>query len=113
MGDSPIIDELNTIAKIKKVGTATIQVKKINSPTEASDAQVVFIPAGKKKVVMDFAPVLKNSNTLIITDDASGGFGINFVEVDQKQSFQISKANIESHKLKVNSSLIALGIPVN
>jgi hypothetical protein len=112
-GDSPILGELQAISKIKKVGALTIEVVKVNSAVEISNAQIVFIPAGKKKVLPEVAKALSGRPVLIISDNAQGEFGINFIEVDQKQSFQISKLNIELRKLKVNSSLLSLGIPVN
>ena len=113
MGDSPIIGELQAIAKLKKVAGATIEVVKVNSASEIGNANIVFVPAQKKKSLPDISQALANKYTLIITDNAPGNFGINLIEVDQKLAFQISKSNIESHKLKVNSSLIALGTLVN
>ena len=113
IGDSPIVAELQAISKIKKVGNATIEVKKANSAGEIGSSQIIFIPSGKKKVLPDVVSAMTGKPTLIISDNAQGKFGINFVEVDSKQSFQISKSNIEEHKLKVNSSLISLGTSVN
>jgi hypothetical protein len=113
IGDSPIINELQAISKIKKVGTVPIEVMKVNSVTEIGNSQIVYIPTTQKKTLTDVTKVLNSKPVLIISDQAQGDFGINFVEVDKKQSFQISKANIELKRLKVNSALIALGIPVN
>ena len=113
LGDSPILGELQAISKIKKVGQLPIEVLKVNSAVEVTNAQIVFIPASKKKALGEVAKTLSGRSVLIISDNAQGEFGINFVEVDQKQSFQVSKLNIELRKLKVNSALLALGIPVN
>ena len=113
LGDSPIISELQAISKIKKVGNSTIEVKKVNSAGEIGNTQIIFIPSGKKKALAEIAQAMTGKPTLIISDNAQGKFGINFIEVDTKQSFQISKANIEEHRLKVNSSLVALGTSVN
>ena len=113
IGDSPIIGELQAISKIKKVGSASIEVVKANSVSEIGNAQIVFIPTAKKKTLAEVTKALSGKPVLIISDNAQGDFGINFVEVNQKQSFQISKLNMEMRRLKVNSSLIALGIPVN
>ena len=113
VGDSPIINELEAISKIKKVGNAAIEVKKVNSVGEIGSTQIVYIPSDKKRVLPDLAQAMSGKATLIISDNAPGKFGINFVEVDSKQAFQISKSNIEGHKLKVNTSLISLGTLVN
>jgi hypothetical protein len=112
-GDSPIIDEINIVASKKKIGTATILVKKISNPSEIGDSKICYIPSSRKKALSEISSALKNKNILIITDNASGFFGINFTEVNQKLTFQVSKSNIESHGLKVTSNLIALGIAVN
>ena len=113
LGDSPITNELKAISKIKKVGNATIEVKQVNSVSEIGSTQIVYILPSKKKSLPDVYQALSGKPVLIISDNAQGKFGINFIEVDSKQSFQISKNNIEEHKLKVNSSLIALGTAVN
>lgn len=113
IGDSPIIGELQAISKIKKVGNATIEVKKANSVSEIVNSNIIYIPSGHRKALFDVSQAMAGKPTLIISDNAQGKFGINFVEVDSRQSFQISRSNIEDHKLKVNSSLLALGIQVN
>lgn len=113
LGDSPIIGELENIAKIKKIGNASIVVKKISSASEAADSQILFIPASKKKNSADANQVLEGKNILIITDSHTTVYGINFIEVGQKQSFQVSKSAISAHNLKLNSTLVSLGVQVN
>jgi YfiR/HmsC-like len=112
LGDSPIVGELQTISKIKKVGSVTIEVRKANSIAEIGKPNIVFVPASKKRMLSDVNQSLTGKPTLIVSDNASSDFAINFIEVDQKQSFQISKSNIEAHKLKVSASLFSLGIVV-
>jgi len=113
VGYSPIVSELEAISKLKKVGNATIEVKVVNSASEIGSTNIVYVPAAKKKSVPEIADAMAGKPTLVITDMAQGKFGINFVEVNSKQSFQISKSNIEEHRLKVNSSLLELGTVVN
>jgi len=111
-GDSPIFSELQAISKIKKVNGASIEVRKVGSVAEIGNSQIVFVPSQKKKAMVEINQTLAGKAILLVSDNASSDFGINFVEVDQKQTFQISKSNVESHKLKVNSSLLSLGIVV-
>ena len=113
LGDSPIVGELQAISKIKKVNNRPIEVKKVASIAEIGKTQILFVPSNKKKFLPDVAAAMAGKPVLIVTDNAAGDFGTNFVEVDQKQSFQVSKSNIESHKLKVSSTLLTLGIAVN
>ena len=111
-GDSPIISELQAISKIKKVSGSSIEVRKAGSVAEIGNANIVFVPASKKRSLAEINQTLAGKAILLVSDNASSDFGINFVEVDQKQSFQVSKTNLESHKLKVNSTLISLGMLV-
>jgi hypothetical protein len=112
-GDSPIVNELNVIASKKKVGSASIVVKKVNNIAEIGDSKICYIPSSRKKTIQEITMALRNKNILVITDDATDFFGINFTEVNQRLTFQISKSNIEAHGLKVTSTLIGLGIAVN
>ena len=112
-GDSPIISELQAISKIKKVAGVPIEVRKINSIPEIGNATIVFVPAPKKKSVTEINKATLDKFTLIVSDGATSDFGINFLAINGKQAFQISKSNIEKHGLKVSNSLISLGVPVN
>ncbi len=90
-----------------------MEIKKIGSALEAIGSQILYISSSHKKSATDADHQLEGRSVLIITDSNSAVYGINFVETGTKQSFQISKSAIESHHLKVNSSLVSLGIPVN
>lgn len=113
IGDSPIVNELQEISKYKKVGPANIEVKKAGSIAEVGKTNIIYLPLSKKKLLGETAQAMAGKPVLIISDNAQGKFGINFVEVDGKQSFQISKNNLEDARLKVHASLLALGIQVN
>lgn len=114
LGDSPIVTDLSSIAQVKKVGSSAITVKKIQSIAEVSDCQILYVSGNKSRLVPDLIARIQGKNILLITDDLIGksGFGINFIVKDGKQAFEVSKANIESNGLKINSGLLALGIPV-
>jgi hypothetical protein len=113
VGDSPIIEELQTIATKKKINNLPIVVKKVKDVASIGTPQIVFIPSDKRKWVADINRTSAGNPVLVISDNASGDFGINLIERDQKQMFQISKSNIESHHLKVSSSLLTLGIAID
>jgi len=114
LGDSPIVTELSTIAQVKKVGSSTISVKKVQSIGEVNECQILFVTNSKNRVVPDLLAKLQGRNILVITDELIGksGFGINFIVKDGKQAFEVSKGSIENNGLKINSGLLALGIPV-
>jgi hypothetical protein len=112
-GDSPIFSELESISKLKKVGKASINIKKVYNVSEIGDSHIVYLPPTKKGSLPSIASALADKPILIICDDAKGDFGINFIEVNQKLTFQISKTQIETHKLLVSSALLSLGALVN
>ncbi len=113
MGSSPIIGELTTIADKKTVGTQNMIVKKINSATEANDCHIVYVPANQSSKIDAIISTVGSTPVLVISDKdglISSGSGINYVSVNGKQKFEVSKSNIESTGLKVNSQLLSLGI---
>ncbi len=86
LGQSPLTKELNNLSKTKKVLNQPIVINKF-----------------------------KNISTLIITEKkgmAKQGAGINFVIVNNKQKFELNKANISKYNLKVSPNLINLAILV-
>ena len=91
-----------------------IDVKKISSVSQLSKSHMVFVPKGKATAISKLQEKLKGTSTLVITDKQGAikkGAEINFVVKGSKQKFEISKANIESQGIKVESSLLSLGIP--
>lgn len=115
LGESPIIAELNTLAKVKKVGQSAIEIKKANSVAELGEAQIIYLPSSKNRFLNDIIAKTQGKNVLIVTDEYpdKAHVNINFTVRDGKQSFEISKAKLESHRLKVNSSLLLLGLAID
>jgi len=113
MGSSPIINELSTIAEKKTVGSQDIVVKKLNSASEANACHIVYVPENQSNKVNAIISSVSSTSVLVISDKdglISSGSGINYVSVNGKQKFEVSKTNIESTGLKVNSQLLSLGI---
>lgn len=113
VGDSPIKTELESIAGLKRVGSATLEIKKVSTIAEIGNSQVIYLPLSKKKLLPEVVTKSQGKPILVVSDEAQGEFGINFVEMDGKLKFQIAKSRIELHGLRVNSSLLSLGIPVD
>src|SRR5688572_16744359 len=53
MGDSPIIEELKTMAQQKKIGDRSIKVTKISSTSEIRKCHILFIPADRQEKMSD------------------------------------------------------------
>jgi YfiR/HmsC-like len=114
-GTSAIQNELEVIAEKKKVGTQDILVKQVNTPAEIKSCNFVYIPENKSVKAQEILNSWSGSGTVIITDKpglAKTFSGINYVQVNGKQSFEINKKNLEKQGVKVNSVLLSLGIAV-
>jgi len=115
MGDSPLYEELIKMAKVKKVANQSLQILKFNDVEEIKKCQILFISKTKSEELRSVIKKVKTNSTLIVTENeglVDEGAGINFVVKDNRQKFELNKANVESHKLKISSTLEALAVEV-
>jgi len=116
LGDTPMFTELQIMARTKKYGTQTIKPIKFKTVNEISQCHILFIPKEQSGKLETAVTKTNNYNTLIITEDeglAKKGATINFVMRDNRQKFELNKANLLKHNLQVNSKLESLAIMVN
>ena len=116
IGNSPITDELETLAKSRKVGNQPIVVKKYRDTDEIGSCHILYIPPGRSGDIGSIINQVKGYNTLIITDKkglANAGAAINFVVDGSKQKFELKKSNATKYGLKVSSDLERLAIVIN
>ncbi len=114
-GASAITQELNVIAGKKTVGTQNIQVKVVSTPAEVGMCHILYVPENKSSKVPEIITQCSGKSVVLITDKpgmAQTLSGLNYVNVDGKQSFEINKALIEKQGVKVNSVLLSLGIVI-
>ncbi len=111
LGNSPLTEELRTVASKKNVGAQKILIKNISSLTD-EDFHIVFISAEKSAELGGVLSKYRDESTLVITDKKGliqNGAGINFSIENGKLIFEINKGNIEKNGLKVSSQLLSLG----
>jgi hypothetical protein len=111
LGNSPLTEELRTVASKKNVGAQKILIKNISSLTD-EDFHIVFISAEKSAELGGVLNKYRDESTLVITDKKGliqKGAGINFSIENGKLIFEINKGNIEKNGLKVSSQLLSLG----
>lgn len=116
LGASGIVAELEIIAQKRKVGAQSIIVRRISDINESLAGNILFIPEQKSTRITQAVEQLKGKGTLIITDKpglCKQGACINYVKINGKQNFEVSKTNIERQGLKVNATLLSLGITVD
>jgi hypothetical protein len=116
MGNSPVNEQLDEIARTKTVKGKKIIIRQFNKPEEIGPCHILFIP---RKAVFPFNDILakiESKGTLTITEKAGyakKGAAINFVEVDDKLKFEANPKIINDAGLKASSQLLKLAIIVN
>lgn len=115
-GDSPMMKELQTLAAAKKLKGRNIVVKKISSDSEAEGCHLVYVVPAKSGTVKTFSESTKGKPVLIVAEReglAKKGAGLSFVTMEDDQlKFDINKAIIEQHNLKIPQALVTLGLVV-
>ena len=116
IGANAFYNELTGLLQKKTVGNQKFEIKSFTSEEAVSGfCHIIFIPAENSSMLPDVLKKMKGKSTLIVTEKsglAKQGSGINFVVDNNKQRFELNKANIEKYDLKVSSTLASLAIPV-
>lgn len=113
--NTALIAELNSMAKTKMVGAQKIEVRNTSVLEGIGNPHILFVCGDQPTPLADIVNRLKGKNTLIVTERpgmARQGAAINFVVVQNKQKFELNKNNAEKYNLKVSTTLVQLGIPV-
>lgn len=117
LGTTPFYNDLASLLSTKTVGAQKFEIKSFTSVESMNGlCHIIFIPAGNSSMLADVTKKMKGKSTLIVTEKsglAKQGAAINFVVENNKQRFEMNKANIEKYNLKVSSTLMALAIPVD
>ncbi|MFZ6010166.1 MAG: YfiR family protein [Bacteroidota bacterium] len=115
MGDSPIVEELKTMAQAKKVGDRTIKIVRINSPAEIRKCHMLFVAASKSSELAEVVNKVNTQSILVITEEpglGAKGSDINFIVKDGKLAFELNQAAINKQNLKVANELSRLAIMI-
>jgi hypothetical protein len=113
LGDSPILEELKTMAQAKKVGERSIKVTKISNPNDIRKCSMLFVPAAKSGKIDEVLAKVGTQSILVITEEAglgAKGSNINFIVKDGKLVFELNQGTINKQSLKVSSELSRLAI---
>jgi hypothetical protein len=111
IGESPLFDELKTMAKYKKIGERTIKVTKINSASEIKKCNMLFIPAGRPEKLSDILQKIEAQSILTITEQPGLGVQgscINFLTKDSKLTFELNQSAMTKQSLKASIELTRL-----
>ena len=116
LGATSFYNDLTALLTKKSVGKQIFEIKSFtNVESISGNCHILFIPIVNSGMMPDVLKKMKGKSTLIVTEKsglAKQGSGINFVVDNNKQRFELNKANIEKYDLKVSSTLASLAIPV-
>ena len=116
LGTSTFYNDLTTMLSTKTVGKQGFEIKSFTTAESLSGiCHILFVPAENSAMLPDVLKKLKGKSTLIITEKpglAKQGSAINFVVENNKQRFELNKANVEKYNLRVSTTLSALAIQV-
>lgn len=113
LGDSPIVEELKSMAQLKKVGDRNIKVTKISAPSEIRKCNILFVPASKSAQIMEVLGKVTSQSILVITEEPGlgvKGSNVNFITKDGKLAFELNQSAATRQGLKVSNELSRLAI---
>jgi hypothetical protein len=113
LGDSPIVEELKSMAQLKKVGDRSIKITKINAPSEIRKCNILFIPAAKSAQINDVLGKVTTQSILVVTEEpglGAKGSNVNFIIKDGKLAFELNQSAASKQGLKISNELSRLAI---
>ena len=113
LGDSPIVEELKSMAQVKKVGDRAIKVTKINNVSEIRKCNILFIPAAKSPQIAEVLAKITTQSILVVSEEqglGAKGSNVNFVTKDGKLAFELNQGATTKQGLKVSNELSRLAI---
>lgn len=113
--NAAMLAELNAMAKTKTVGAQKIEIRNTTTLDGIGKCNILYVTPDAATPIADIISKIQGKSTLLVTERAGyalKGAAINFVVVENKQKFELNKANAEKYNLKVSAQLVTLSIPV-
>jgi len=114
LGENVFGNSLEKIINDRKVNNRSFQFRNFDSPTEATNCQILFISASKKNDFAKIVAALHNASVLTVSETdgflKAGGM-INFLFEGNNVRFQISDEAAKKARLKISSKLLSLAVP--
>jgi len=113
IGDDNVFNTLKQWYDGKPKGTKKYVIRKLGSPAEATDCQVVYVGKSKNRDFEAIKTSTTGKSVLTITDGnglGQKGSCINFKVVDGKLKFELNQGVVTGSNLKVSSQLSSMAI---
>jgi len=107
--------EMLTMLEAVKLKNKPVKVLPFENPKDASHAHVVYIPEAFSAQISSIISALRNTNTLVITENSPSRHNImvNIVEADknlsQSHQFEFNRPNLSYEQLSVLPDLVLFG----
>ena len=114
LGKTPLYTELVQMSKKTTRGTQPFVITNCTSAATLSACHMVFVSKASSAQLDEIVEKFKGKSTLIISEKEGliQKGDINFIIVDNKQGFEVNKANIAGHGLSMASRLQAFATRV-
>jgi len=117
VGDSKIKDELLVLSNHKKLKGRKIVFKVFAKVEDITYCHLLYVSSSKSSSIKMINKKFAAKPMLIVGEREQSvykGAALSFLTTDEDElKFDINKKEIESHKLKISSSLIKLGTLIN
>jgi hypothetical protein len=111
-GQSKIYNELLALSGNKKVRNMNIEVRIINSVSEAADCNILFVPSQRSAAVKEINTTIAGKPVLLVCERpgySQKGAAISFsVDEDGTLRFDVNTKACTQHKLKVRPQLLQI-----
>jgi len=115
IGNTPVFPELLKMQRSKKKGNQSFVINKYSSVDAMGKCHMLYVSRAESSQLGAAVNKLKGRSTLIVTEKPGlidKGAGINFVVANNKQGFELNKANIKGRGLSLSTSLTAFAVKV-
>lgn len=117
IGDSKIKEDLIVLANNKKLKGRKIVFKVFDKVEDITYCHLIYVSSSKSSSIKVINKKFASKPLLIVGEREESvykGAALSFLTTDEDElKFDINKKEIESHKLKISSSLIKLGTLIN
>src|SRR5690606_3286584 len=113
LGAPSFENELEVMARSKKVGNRAIKVTRIEDISDISHCHILVVPASQSARLEELLTLLEGLPVLVVTEEpglGTRGSDINFVDRDGRLAFELNQSTINNRKLKVSTELTRLAI---
>ena len=110
-GNDKVVSHLKNIAATKTIKGQKIEVAQYLNSAQIKKAHILYVPTKYSKHMATIKSKIGNNSTLLIGNGRGSiakGAAINFMTINNKLRFEISKSNALKQNIKVSATLLKL-----